>query len=164
MNRLNSKLFLIPHFRIIHRDLKPSNLLISSQGQLKIADFGLAKTYDFEMRLTSVVVTLWYRAPEVLLSQSYNSKVDVWSAGCIIAEMYAKRALFPGTSDGNQLGKIFEWVFIRKICENSLNFVLKIDRPTKKLRMAGMFSGSRSISDYNAKRAKTTCPAIVWLF
>lgn len=95
-------------FRIIHRDLKPSNLLISSQGQLKIADFGLAKTYDFEMRLTSVVVTLWYRAPEVLLSQSYNSKVDVWSAGCIIAEMYAKRALFPGTSEGNQLGKIFE--------------------------------------------------------
>lgn len=72
------------------------------------ADFGLAKTYDFEMRLTSVVVTLWYRAPEVLLSQSYNSKVDIWSAGCIIAEIYAKRALFPGTSDGNQLGKIFE--------------------------------------------------------
>ncbi|CRK96274.1 CLUMA_CG009696, isoform A [Clunio marinus] len=99
--------FLHSH-RIIHRDLKPSNLLLSSQGQLKIADFGLAKTYDFEMRLTSVVVTLWYRAPEVLLSQSYNSKVDVWSAGCIIAEMYAKRALFPGTSEGNQLGKIFE--------------------------------------------------------
>lgn len=62
------------------------------------------------MRLTSVVVTLWYRAPEVLLSQSYNSKVDIWSAGCIIAEMYIKRALFPGTSEGNQLGKIFEWV------------------------------------------------------
>lgn len=65
------------------------------------------------MRLTSVVVTLWYRAPEVLLSQSYNSKVDIWSIGCIIAEMYAKKALFPGTSEGNQLGKIFEWVSIK---------------------------------------------------
>lgn len=104
---LNGIDFLHSH-RIIHRDLKPSNLLISGQGQLKIADFGLAKTYDFEMRLTQVVVTLWYRGPEILLSQPYNSKVDIWSAGCIIAEMYAKRALFPGTSDANQLGKIFE--------------------------------------------------------
>jgi cyclin-dependent kinase 4 len=75
---LNGIDFLHSH-RIIHRDLKPSNLLISSQGSLKIADFGLAKTYDFEMRLTSVVVTLWYRSPEILLCQSYNSAVDVWS-------------------------------------------------------------------------------------
>ncbi|XP_070499228.1 cyclin-dependent kinase 6 [Chironomus tepperi] len=104
---LNGIDFLHSH-RIIHRDLKPSNLLISSDGTLKIADFGLAKSYDFEMRLTSVVVTLWYRSPEILLCQSYNSGVDIWSAGCIIAEMYAKRALFPGSSEGNQLGKIFE--------------------------------------------------------
>ncbi|CAO1326740.1 unnamed protein product [Diamesa tonsa] len=104
---LNGIDFLHSH-RIIHRDLKPSNLLISSSGQLKIADFGLAKTYDFEMRLTSIVVTLWYRAPEVLLSQSYNSSVDVWSVACIMAEMFSKRAIFPGTSEGNQLGKIFE--------------------------------------------------------
>lgn len=99
--------FLHSH-RIIHRDLKPQNLLISSQGHLKIADFGLAKIYDFEMKLTSVVVTLWYRAPEILLGQPYNSSVDVWSAGCIIAEMFAAKALFPGTSEGNQLDRIFE--------------------------------------------------------
>ncbi|CAD7076856.1 unnamed protein product [Hermetia illucens] len=99
--------FLHSH-RIIHRDLKPQNLLISSQGRLKIADFGLAKIYDFEMKLTSVVVTLWYRAPEVLLGLPYNSAVDVWSAGCIIAEMFAAKALFPGSSEGNQLDRIFE--------------------------------------------------------
>ncbi|KAI9580640.1 cyclin-dependent kinase 4 [Glossina fuscipes] len=100
--------FLHSH-RIIHRDLKPQNLLISSQGHLKIADFGLAKTYsDFEMKLTSVVVTLWYRAPEVLLAQTYNSSVDIWSAACIIAEMFSRKVLFPGTSEANQLDRIFE--------------------------------------------------------
>ncbi|TMW40525.1 hypothetical protein DOY81_014395, partial [Sarcophaga bullata] len=77
-------------------------------GHLKIADFGLAKTYDLEMKLTSVVVTLWYRAPEVLLAQTYNSSVDIWSSACIIAEMFSRRALFPGTSEANQLDRIFE--------------------------------------------------------
>lgn len=99
--------FLHSH-RIIHRDLKPQNLLISSQGTLKIADFGLAKTYDFEMKLTSVVVTLWYRAPEVLLNQTYESALDIWSAGCIIAELFQRQALFPGSSEKNQLERIFD--------------------------------------------------------
>ncbi|XP_055531667.1 cyclin-dependent kinase 4 [Wyeomyia smithii] len=99
--------FLHSH-RIIHRDLKPQNLLISAQGRLKIADFGLAKTYDFEMKLTTVVVTLWYRAPEVLLGEPYHSSVDIWSSACIIAEMFQRVAIFPGTSEGNQLEKIFE--------------------------------------------------------
>lgn len=102
--------FLHSH-RIVHRDLKPQNLLISTDGHLKLADFGLAKTYDFEMKLTTVVVTLWYRAPEVLLGEAYNSSVDIWSAGCIIAEMFQRRVLFPGTAEGNQLEKIFEYAF-----------------------------------------------------
>ncbi|XP_063698795.1 cyclin-dependent kinase 4 [Culicoides brevitarsis] len=99
--------FLHSH-RIIHRDLKPQNLLISSNELLKIADFGLAKTYDLEMRLTSVVVTLWYRAPEILLKMPYQSSVDIWSAACIIFEMFQKAPLFPGSSEGNQLERIFE--------------------------------------------------------
>ncbi|XP_031631244.1 cyclin-dependent kinase 6-like [Contarinia nasturtii] len=98
--------FLHSH-RIIHRDLKPQNLLVSADEHIKLADFGLAKTYDFEMKLTSVVVTLWYRAPEVLLNQPYNSAVDIWSSACIIAELFSRRALFPGTSEQNQLEKIF---------------------------------------------------------
>lgn len=92
----------------MHRDLKPQNLLVSSQGHLKLADFGLAKTYDFEMKLTSVVVTLWYRAPEVLLNQTYSSALDIWSAACIIAELLQRRALLPGTCEKNQLERIFD--------------------------------------------------------
>lgn len=99
--------FLHSH-RIIHRDLKPQNLLVSKEGMIKIADFGLAKTYDFEMRLTSVVVTQWYRSPEVLLGCSYATPVDIWSVGCILAELSRLEPLFPGTSEGDQLDRIFQ--------------------------------------------------------
>lgn len=99
--------FLHSH-RIVHRDIKPQNLLVSSEGQIKVADFGLAKTYDVQMKLTAVVVTLWYRPPEILLGQQYTSAVDIWSVACILAELYQLRPLFPGTSEKNQLEKIFE--------------------------------------------------------
>jgi serine/threonine protein kinase len=98
--------FLHTH-RVIHRDLKPQNLLVTSTGNIKLADFGLAKTYDFEMRLTSVVVTLWYRSPEVLLGLSYATPVDLWSCGCIMAELFRLAPLFNGSSEGDQLDRIF---------------------------------------------------------
>lgn len=104
---LNGVDFLHSH-RIIHRDLKPQNILISDSGQLKIADFGLAKIYDYEMRLTSLVQTLWYRAPEVILGLSYSTSIDIWACGCIIAEMFLKKPLFPGTSEVDQLDRIFQ--------------------------------------------------------
>nr|CAD7453300.1 unnamed protein product [Timema tahoe] len=99
--------FLHSH-RIIHRDLKPQNILVTNTGIVKLADFGLAKTYDFEMRLTSVVVTLWYRAPEVLLGQPYATSVDIWACGCIMAELFRRAPLFNGSSEGDQLDKIFQ--------------------------------------------------------
>nr|XP_046274668.1 cyclin-dependent kinase 6 isoform X1 [Scatophagus argus] len=101
--------FLHSH-RVVHRDLKPQNILVTSGGQIKLADFGLARIYSFQMALTSVVVTLWYRAPEVLLQSSYATPVDLWSVGCIFAEMFRRRPLFRGNSDVDQLGKIFDVV------------------------------------------------------
>ncbi|KAL2014582.1 hypothetical protein VTN00DRAFT_2107 [Thermoascus crustaceus] len=95
--------------RVLHRDLKPQNLLINKKGQLKLGDFGLARAFGIPVNtFSNEVVTLWYRAPDVLLgSRTYNTSIDIWSAGCIMAEMYTGRPLFPGTTNEDQLQKIF---------------------------------------------------------
>lgn len=95
--------------RVLHRDLKPQNLLINNKGQLKIGDFGLARAFGIPVNtFSNEVVTLWYRAPDVLLgSRSYNTSIDIWSAGCIMAEMFTGRPLFPGTTNEDQLVRIF---------------------------------------------------------
>ncbi|KAL1780238.1 cyclin-dependent kinase 3 isoform X1 [Sigmodon hispidus] len=95
--------------RVIHRDLKPQNLLINEFGAIKLADFGLARAFGVPMRTyTHEVVTLWYRAPEILLgSKFYSTAVDVWSIGCIFAEMVTGKPLFPGDSEIDQLFRIF---------------------------------------------------------
>jgi serine/threonine protein kinase len=82
---------------VMHRDLKPANLLLNNKGQLKIADFGLARAFSaYRTRFTPRVVTLWYRAPELLLGATeYRERIDVWAAGCIIAELFTRRAIFP---------------------------------------------------------------------
>ena len=98
--------FLHSH-RIVHRDLKPQNILVSREGSVKLADFGLARIYDFSSLLTTVVVTLWYRSPEILLGTTYATPVDLWSCGCILAELFLRRPLFPGQYEVDQLGKIF---------------------------------------------------------
>ncbi|KAK2639024.1 hypothetical protein Ddye_026819 [Dipteronia dyeriana] len=96
---------------VLHRDIKGSNLLIDNNGILKIADFGLASFYDPHQiqPLTSRVVTLWYRPPELLLGATYyGTAVDLWSTGCILAELYAGKPIMPGRTEVEQLHKIFK--------------------------------------------------------
>ncbi|GAB6019339.1 Cyclin-dependent kinase 2 [Chamberlinius hualienensis] len=95
--------------RVLHRDLKPQNLLIDDKGNIKLADFGLSRTFGVPLRsYTHEVVTLWYRAPEILLGiRFYATPVDIWSLGCIFAEMITRRALFPGDSEIDQLYRVF---------------------------------------------------------
>ncbi|CAK7230807.1 negative regulator of the PHO system [Sporothrix bragantina] len=95
--------------RVLHRDLKPQNLLINGKGQLKLGDFGLARAFGIPVNtFSNEVVTLWYRAPDVLLgSRTYNTSIDIWSVGCIMAEMYTGRPLFPGTTNEDQMVRIF---------------------------------------------------------
>lgn len=95
---------------IIHRDLKVSNLLMTDKGCIKIADFGLARKYEVPLKpMTPCVVTLWYRAPELLLGAKEQSVgVDMWSAGCILGELLAHKPLLPGNTEIHQLELIIE--------------------------------------------------------
>ena len=97
---------------VLHRDIKAANILISSTGQLKLADFGLARFFAKRRQLdyTNRVITIWYRSPELLLGETqYGPAVDIWSAACVMIEIFTKSAIFPG--DGgeiNQLDKVYQ--------------------------------------------------------
>lgn len=96
---------------VLHRDIKAANILVSNTGLLKLADFGLARFYAKRAKLdyTNRVITIWYRSPELLLGETqYGPAVDIWSAACVLVEIFTKHAIFPG--DGgeiNQLDKIY---------------------------------------------------------
>ncbi|RZB67351.1 Cyclin-dependent kinase C-2 isoform B [Glycine soja] len=97
--------------QVLHRDIKGSNLLIDNEGNLKLADFGLARSFsnDQNANLTNRVITLWYRPPELLLGTTkYGPAVDMWSVGCIFAELLQGKPIFPGKDEPEQLNKIYE--------------------------------------------------------
>lgn len=93
---------------LMHRDLKTENILINARGELKICDFGLARTFFTEKTYTPVVITLWYRPPELLLGPcAYSCEVDQWSVGCIFAELIRSAVLFTGSTEIDQVDRIF---------------------------------------------------------
>ena len=110
-HQLFSALHYLHHQRVLHRDLKGSNILLDRQGNLKLADFGLARFFSPKVKsadYTNRVITLWFRSPELLLgATAYAAPVDIWSAGCILMEMFTGEPLFPGEDELKQLELIY---------------------------------------------------------
>jgi serine/threonine protein kinase len=95
--------------KVIHRDIKPANILQTHDGVIKIADFGLAREFAPAEDMSHQIMSRWYRAPEILFaSRHYDFRVDIWSCGCIMAEMLTKRVLFKGSSDIDQICVVFD--------------------------------------------------------
>ncbi|CAH8382763.1 unnamed protein product [Eruca vesicaria subsp. sativa] len=143
---------------VLHRDLKTSNLLLNNRGELKICDFGLARQYGSPLKpYTHLVVTLWYRAPELLLgAKQYSTAIDMWSLGCIMAELLSKAPLFNGKTEFDQLDKIFRilgtpnesiWPGFSKLPGVKVNFVKQQYNLLRKKFPATSFTGSPVLSD-----------------
>ncbi|XP_047319900.1 cyclin-dependent kinase G-2-like [Impatiens glandulifera] len=143
---------------VLHRDLKTSNLLLNNKGDLKICDFGLARQYGIPLKpYTHLVVTLWYRAPELLLgTKQYSTAIDMWSLGCIMAELLSKEPLFNGKTEVDQIDKIFRslgtpndtiWPGFSKFPGVRANFVKHQYNLLRKKFPATSFTGSPVLSD-----------------
>lgn len=143
---------------VLHRDLKTSNLLLNNRGELKICDFGLSRQYGSPLKpYTPLVVTLWYRAPELLLgAKQYSTAIDMWSLGCIMSELLSKEPLFNGKSEADQLDKIFKilgtpnetiWPGLSDLPGSKVNFVKHKYNLLRKKFPATSFTGSPVLSD-----------------
>ncbi|CAA0812141.1 Mitogen-activated protein kinase 4 [Striga hermonthica] len=123
--------------KVLHRDLKPSNLFLNANCDLKIGDFGLARTTSETDFMTEYVVTRWYRAPELLLNCSeYTAAIDVWSVGCILAEIMTREPIFPGKDYVHQLRLITE--LLGTPDETSLKF-LRSDNARRYVKQLPVF-------------------------
>lgn len=136
---------------IIHRDLKPSNIAVNEDCELKLLDFGLARHAEVEM--TGYVATRWYRAPEIMLNwMRYNKTVDIWSVGCIMAEMLTSRTLFPGKDHIDQLLRIMtlcgtpDTDFMKKITSEEARNYVKTLPAMKRKNFNEIFGGANPLA------------------
>ncbi|KAI3988423.1 hypothetical protein MKX01_031641 [Papaver californicum] len=143
---------------VLHRDLKTSNILMNNQGELKICDFGMSRLYGSPLKqYTQLVVTLWYRAPELLLgAKQYSTAIDMWSLGCIMAELLSKEPLFNGKTEVDQLDKIFKtlgtpsemiWPGVSKLPGAKVKFAKQQFNLLRKKFPPTAFTGSPVLSD-----------------
>ncbi|RLU25822.1 hypothetical protein DMN91_001982 [Ooceraea biroi] len=136
---------------IIHRDLKPSNIAVNEDCELKILDFGLARPTENEM--TGYVATRWYRAPEIMLNwMHYNQTVDIWSVGCIMAELLTGRTLFPGTDHIDHLTRVLvlcgtptEETLSKVTSQEARNYIQSLP-PLKKKNFKDVFRGANPLA------------------
>ncbi|KAJ1530492.1 hypothetical protein ONE63_005390 [Megalurothrips usitatus] len=136
---------------IIHRDLKPSNIAVNEDCELKILDFGLARPTENEM--TGYVATRWYRAPEIMLNwMRYNQTVDIWSVGCIMAELLTGRTLFPGTDHIDHLTRVLvlsgtpsEETLAKITSQEARNYIQSLP-PLKKKDFKDVFRGANPLA------------------
>ncbi|KAK2580501.1 hypothetical protein KPH14_006237 [Odynerus spinipes] len=136
---------------IIHRDLKPSNIAVNEDCELKILDFGLARPTENEM--TGYVATRWYRAPEIMLNwMHYNQTVDIWSVGCIMAELLTGRTLFPGTDHIDHLTRVLvlcgmptEETLNKITSQEARNYIQSLP-PLKKKNFKDVFHGANPLA------------------
>ncbi|KAJ2035299.1 hypothetical protein GGI08_008804, partial [Coemansia sp. S2] len=142
--------------RVLHRDLKPQNLLINKRGDLKLGDFGLARAFGIPVRSYShEVVTLWYRAPDVLMgSRQYDTSIDIWSVGCIFAEMSTGRPFFAGNSIDDQVLQIFK---IMGTPIDTLTGTLAQQQQQQLQQQQPMMMGLGAVNDDYARRAWPGC-------
>ncbi|MFS8000486.1 putative protein-serine/threonine kinase CMGC-CDK-PITSLRE family [Helianthus anomalus] len=143
---------------VMHRDLKTSNLLLNNDGELKVCDYGMSRQYASPLKpYTSLVVTLWYRAPELLLGmKNYSTAVDMWSVGCIMAELLSKKPLFDGSKEPEQIDKIFRtlgtpndtiWPGYSKLPGVKPNFVKQPYNSLRKKFPVATFTGSPTLTE-----------------
>uniref|UniRef100_A0A7N0RJ30 cyclin-dependent kinase n=2 Tax=Kalanchoe fedtschenkoi TaxID=63787 RepID=A0A7N0RJ30_KALFE len=143
---------------VIHRDLKSSNILFNNQGELKICDFGMARQYANPLKpYTALVVTLWYRAPELLFgAKQYSEAVDMWSVGCIMAELLSKEPLFQGKTEVDQIDKIIRllgtpndtiWPGFSSLPGSKAKFVKQPYNVLRKKFPVTSFTGAPALSD-----------------
>lgn len=143
---------------VLHRDLKTSNLLLNRRGELKICDLGMARQYGSPAKpYTQLVVTLWYRAPELLLgAKQYSTAVDMWSVGCIMAELLLNQPLFNGNNEIKQIDKIFRmlgtpnetsWPGFSELPKAKASFVKQPNNLLRKKFPAASFTGAAPLSN-----------------